>query len=158
MGIAGFYRHLIEQFPYLSDALAALANQDKIFLYFDFNGMIHPCSHKVLARYENKDPKTIDRRALELEIFQEIRKQTLAIVKKIKPTFLFVAVDGVAPRAKMTQQRTRRYNSVIEKRELRKIFDSNSISPGTLFMKRLTEFMKNLRLSTSLRTTNIVIK
>ena len=66
-----------------------------------------------------------------------------------------MAVDGVAPRAKMNQQRGRRFRSakeaeVNEKKardrgeklpdEVR--FDSNSITPGTPFMVRLQEQLK----------------
>ena len=63
---------------------------------------------------------------------------------------LFLAVDGVAPRAKMNQQRSRRFRSAKESEEAEKKarqkgeelpkekkFDSNVITPGTGFMCRL---------------------
>lgn len=140
MGVSGFYKHLIQSFPGLTNALKVLQQKEKIFLYIDFNGTIHPSVGKVISRYENKE--NIDRKQMEQEMFEQIKKDTDKLIQKVNPDFLMIAVDGVAPRAKMQQQRLRRYKSVIEKKERRKIFDTNSISPGTLFMKRLTEYMK----------------
>ena len=78
---------------------------------------------------------------------------------------LFMAIDGVAPRAKMNQQRARRFRSAQEATEkeeeedrLREMwasegrevppkstkerFDSNTITPGTPFMDRLALFLR----------------
>lgn len=71
----------------------------------------------------------------------------------IRPQKLFfMAVDGVAPRAKINQQRGRRFRSAkeVEVQETKakakgitvpaeKRFDSNCITPGTLFMAKLNE-------------------
>ena len=75
---------------------------------------------------------------------------------KIKPQKLFfMAIDGVAPRAKMNQQRARRFRTALdaetarekaikEGQELPKeaAFDSNCITPGTGFMAKLTQQLK----------------
>lgn len=137
MGIPAFYKQLISNYKNITIALRQLLrNNQNIFLYIDFNAMIHPCMNTVVTKYVNKE--TINRKVIEIEIFEEIKNELLKIVDKINPTLLFIATDGVAPAAKMIQQRTRRYKSVYDKKDKRKIFDSNSISPGTPFMNNLS--------------------
>jgi len=53
---------------------------------------------------------------------------------------IYIAVDGVAPKGKMKQQRMRRHKSVYEN----KPWDTNAISPGTHFMKRLNLELQKL--------------
>lgn len=78
------------------------------------------------------------------------------VFTKIKPQKLFfLAVDGVAPRAKMNQQRSRRFRTAKEAKDVREkalrrgeelpeedAFDSNCITPGTPFMTRLSAQLK----------------
>jgi 5'-3' exoribonuclease 1 len=77
----------------------------------------------------------------------------------IKPKkVFFMAIDGVAPRAKMNQQRARRFRAGKDrKRKLEFLaaktgrtyqetaaehFDTNAITPGTQFMANLDEHLK----------------
>ncbi|KAG8529794.1 uncharacterized protein KY384_005275 [Bacidia gigantensis] len=75
---------------------------------------------------------------------------------KIRPKKLFfMAIDGVAPRAKMNQQRARRFRTALDAERAREkavregvempsedAFDSNCITPGTEFMAKLTKQLK----------------
>mmetsp|Transcript_26296 Transcript_26296/g.22153 ORF Transcript_26296/g.22153 Transcript_26296/m.22153 type:complete len:151 (+) Transcript_26296:193-645(+) len=85
---------------------------------------------------------------------------------------LYIALDGVAPRAKMNQQRIRRFktsrdkadaiNELIEKgaKVPKNPFDSNCITPGTEFMtrlnKELTEYISK-KVAVDLRWTSIKV-
>jgi 5'-3' exoribonuclease 1 len=64
-----------------------------------------------------------------------------------------MAIDGVAPRAKLNQQRSRRFRSAKDLAEASKgkevkdrgsvhVFDSNCITPGTEFMAKVSEVIK----------------
>ncbi|XP_075732710.1 5'-3' exoribonuclease 1-like [Rhipicephalus microplus] len=114
-------------------------------LYLNMNGIIHVCCHR------NDDAPHFHN--TEDRIFLDIFNYIDFVFRMIKPnkTF-FMAVDGVAPRAKMNQQRGRIFKSTKEaqaqEKEARERgevlstqerFDSNCISPGTEFMARLQD-------------------
>uniref|UniRef100_A0A674NXE1 5'-3' exoribonuclease 1 n=1 Tax=Takifugu rubripes TaxID=31033 RepID=A0A674NXE1_TAKRU len=109
------------------------------------NGIIHQCSHP--------NDEDVHFRISEEKIFADIFHYVEVLFRIIKPCkVFFMAVDGVAPRAKMNQQRGRRFRSAKEAEEkIKKAldkgevlptearFDSNCITPGTDFMARLQE-------------------
>ena len=71
----------------------------------DMNGIIHICSHP-----NDSNPHF---RITEDKIFNDIFHYIEVLFRIIKPRKVFyMAVDGVAPRAKMNQQRGRRFRCV----------------------------------------------
>ncbi|KAK4687679.1 5'-3' exoribonuclease 2, partial [Tremellales sp. Uapishka_1] len=126
-------------------------------LYLDMNGIVHPCTH----------PEGRPAPETEEEMMVEIFKYTERVVNMARPRkVLMMAIDGVAPRAKMNQQRSRRFRAAQEaadkeeeKREAIKLFeamghpvseetrdkkswDTNAITPGTPFMDLLSTSLK----------------
>jgi hypothetical protein len=79
-------------------------------LYIDMNGILHGCSHN-----NSSGDEVIESSAdiTEAEIFQNVVYYLDRVVKEVaKPTSLiYMAIDGPAPRAKLNQQRSRRYRS-----------------------------------------------
>ncbi|PNS15301.1 hypothetical protein CAC42_5472 [Sphaceloma murrayae] len=128
-------------------------------LYLDMNGIVHPCSH----------PEDRPAPSNETEMMIAIFEYTDRIMKMVRPRkLLMIAVDGVAPRAKMNQQRSRRFRSAQEAKQKdedkaefyrmlrasgkepeeddgegpKKTWDSNAITPGTPFMDILAKSLR----------------
>ncbi|XP_069474375.1 5'-3' exoribonuclease 1 isoform X2 [Ambystoma mexicanum] len=157
MGVPKFYRWISERYPCLSEVVKEHQIPEFDNLYLDMNGIIHQCSHP--------NDEDVHFRITDDKIFADIFHYLEVLFRIIKPRkVFFMAVDGVAPRAKMNQQRGRRFRSAkeaedkikkaIEKGEIlpsEARFDSNCITPGTDFMARLHEHLKyfvNMKIST----------
>lgn len=104
-------------------------------IYVDVNGVIHPFCHGGPETAEMPEETKI----------QNILSYFDHIIEMISPSaVVFFAIDGVAPRAKLCQQRARRYMSAAcedgaeEGGAPADGFDSNCISPGTEFMRRVS--------------------
>ncbi|KAL5039286.1 hypothetical protein BDV3_002654 [Batrachochytrium dendrobatidis] len=148
MGVPKFFRWISERYPLCSEIIQEKRIPEFDNLYLDMNGIIHNCSHP------NDDDASF--RITETQIFLAIFTYINHIFTTIRPKKLFfLAVDGVAPRAKMNQQRSRRFRSAYDAKlkmdeairnnhELpsEPPFDSNCITPGTPFMSRLQEQLK----------------
>ncbi|KAI8818381.1 XRN 5'-3' exonuclease N-terminus-domain-containing protein [Fimicolochytrium jonesii] len=148
MGIPKFFRWISERYPLCSQLIQENHIPEFDNLYLDMNGIIHNCSHP--------NDNDVHFRMTEDKIFLAIFSYIDHIFTRIKPRKLFfLAVDGVAPRAKMNQQRARRFRTARDTAEQRKRaiakgeelpkeapFDSNCITPGTPFMVRLQEQLK----------------
>jgi 5'-3' exoribonuclease 1 len=141
-------RWMSERYPAISQLIAENRIPEFDCLYLDMNGIIHNCTHK------DSDSPTF--RMTEDQMFIAIFNYIEHLFSKIKPQKLFfMAVDGVAPRAKMNQQRSRRFRTALDAERARNKaikdgmemptedpFDSNAITPGTPFMARLTKQLK----------------
>ncbi|XP_016995150.3 5'-3' exoribonuclease 1 [Drosophila takahashii] len=147
MGVPKFFRYISERYPCLSELAREHSIPEFDNLYLDMNGIVHNCSHP--------DDNNIHFHLEEQQIFQDIFNYVDKLFYLIKPQRLFfLAVDGVAPRAKMNQQRSRRFRSAREAEQLEakaaqrgerrehERFDSNCITPGTEFMVRLQDGLR----------------
>lgn len=127
-------------------------------LYLDMNGIIHPCCHPV----DRPQPKS------EIEMFNLVFEYTDKVIDIVRPRkTIYMAIDGVAPRAKMNQQRSRRFRTALDAQEKAEressirnkwaedgikftgrptqsdaSFDSNVITPGTEFMHNLSKALQ----------------
>ena len=159
MGVPKFFRWLTERFPQINRRISEGRKADDYVdnFYLDMNGIIHTCTHGDAIR----PGEQLDEDEMVRRIF-EYTERLIRIAKPRKVSYL--AIDGVAPRAKMNQQRSRRYRAPREAAQQAAIlerdgrgpskdagpaFDSNCITPGTEFLAMLgqkyTEWIIRLR-------------
>lgn len=141
MGIPWYFYTIYEKYNTENDLMinehnVRGMNIDHLFL--DYNSMIHPCAQQALKTVD----KDINETDLDEYIINSCLLYTRYILNIIKPKCVYIMVDGVAPRAKINQQRERRYKSHFFK-ELSNdtsgiYWNSNKITPGTPFMDKLT--------------------
>lgn len=114
-------------------------------LYLDLNGIIHGCTHPP----DRDVADGLSEREMMLGIMHYLDK----IITIARPRqSVYMAIDGVAPRAKLNQQRSRRFRSakdlaeatkdITDKVAQRNVFDSNCITPGTEFLEKVSEIIK----------------
>ena len=138
MGIPVYFKNLIENYDNLLIHDKYFGEYDVGALYLDLNCAIHPCCQEVMSEYKEKSNYTIDE--LERDMMKRIFVKINELVLLVKPNkLLYIAIDGVAPRAKMEQQRTRRYKTTLDRTD--KIWNTNAITPGTIFMDKLGKFL-----------------
>ena len=178
MGVPSFFRWLAAKYPDILQSVLEPGSEGYSFehgenaaqckgsdgiprsvvvdnLYLDCNGIVHPCCHP------ESGPQPRD----EDEMLENIGMYLDKLVRAIKPQrLLYLALDGVAPRAKMNQQRARRFRSARDAREAARAeaelreqrqrlgqrcpppakehWDSNVITPGTAFQAKLAAYLR----------------
>ncbi|KAI4964784.1 hypothetical protein ZWY2020_059557 [Hordeum vulgare] len=196
MGVPSFYRWLVEKYPNI--VTPAVEEEDchagggaAVYfdnLYLDMNGIIHPCfhpegqtvTHMPMNFSACPPPATFE------DVFRSMFDYMDLLLRIVRPRrLLYLAVDGVAPRAKMNQQRARRFKSAkaakeaeLEENLMRERFraqgkevlprddatgevsDPNIITPGTEFMEKLSaalEYYVRARLSSDPRWKDVKV-
>ena len=148
MGVPGLFASIVKNYnkQEIKIIKQKLDNNLPNHLYLDFNGGIYQ-----VIRDEIKTEEALIIHAVDY----------LETLCKIIPNLelIYIAIDGVCPRAKMEQQRQRRFHSVcrknrsskinerfgseIDKSSVNKSIDTNMITPGTSFMYKLSEAIKD---------------
>lgn len=140
MGIPSYFKRLTES---IKGIIVNKVEGSTEALLIDFNCIVYNCIRS------DKLPPYTEENELKWEqcLFEEICRTLVVLWKQSgSPHHVYIAVDGVVPMAKIKQQRMRRFKSVwwIQKEYemgVRKPgeerWDTNAITPGTAFMRRL---------------------
>jgi len=119
MGIPVFFKTLITDYTHV---IEPVDKQQIDNIFFDLNCLLHPSCATIKDGDEDK-------------MIQKILYDINHLITLTGAKFIYIAIDGPAPKAKMMQQRVRRLKSVLEG----KVWDTNAITPGTKFMNRLND-------------------
>lgn len=163
MGIPSYFSLIIRKYKRIITDVRHVLPDDIHHLFMDCNSIIYDAYHEQLKI--NEETRTMEmEQILCVKVVQKI-DEYIRLMQPINT--VYIAFDGVAPMAKMKQQRIRRCKGVYwaqpgSKPYSPETFLLSSITPGTLFMTTLmsairsafagkedTYSVKNLVVSTS---------
>jgi len=146
MGIPSYFSHIIKNYKKIIKNLAFFKNNQSIdHLFLDSNSLIYDAVYFIQAADEHWHKSIGDFENLIIDTVITNIKKILTLVNPAKG--VFIAFDGVAPLAKMQQQKTRRYKSnymsslMEEKNNIN--WSTSCITPGTKFMDKLSTHVEN---------------
>jgi 5'-3' exonuclease len=155
MGVPGFFLWLWKKYKSKNFVFTKsdnqLANTDYFLL--DMNCMIHPVCFETLKELQHIN-ENVDIDRLENKMMNNVIIYLEKLIELAEPKKgIYLAIDGVAPVAKMKQQRLRRYKSINDKKvfdnirkkhkkEIPYFWNNSAITPGTNFMSKLTDKLK----------------
>lgn len=151
MGIPLFFRYLVNNYENLTTSNQKILDCNN--LYLDLNCAIHYCCREALKDIKFNITKQNE---IELKMIKNVIKYIEILIDYSKPKdLLYIAIDGSAPKSKLNQQRMRRFKKFYEKEKIEEIqkknkieidtnhvWDTNAITPGTVFMNKLSVQLK----------------
>ena len=149
MGIPSYFSHIAKNHTDIIQKLCKFKkNIDN--LYLDSNSIIYDC-FRILSKDYEKYKNDMD---FETKLNNAVCLKIDEYINHICPTKrVFIAFDGVAPVAKLEQQRNRRYKSNLlanirkQLGDEEKMWDKTAITPGTAFMTNLNNYIKKYYLN-----------
>ena len=149
MGIPSYFAHIVRKHRKIIKKINA--DSPKINnLYLDCNSFIYEAHQILVNSMTEKQKKLYDQDILlfEKDLIKVAQENLIKLVEQLKPNKrVLIAFDGVAPLAKLDQQRNRRYMSAFQSSidaenpqsssALKYKWNTSAITPGTDFMEKL---------------------
>jgi len=135
MGIPSYFSYIVRNHRSIIKKFN-LTDSPKINnLYLDCNSFIYEAHHHL------SQTAGTDFRHYEENLIKHVCESLAKMIQQLKPNQrVLIAFDGVAPLAKLNQQRNRRYMAAFQKSGKPNVeWNTASITPGTAFMKKLGE-------------------
>lgn len=156
MGIPSYFSYIVKNYPEIIKKFVNY-NLHVDNLYLDCNSIIYDLYYKV-ASEESIDLIELEKSRLTSSLIKGVCLKISNYIQIVKPTKrVFIAFDGVAPVAKLEQQRSRRYKSAYQNELKRQIYQKTNpdpwntaaITPGTQFMNELSQSIKEYFLNST---------
>ncbi|EGR28676.1 hypothetical protein IMG5_170600 [Ichthyophthirius multifiliis] len=146
MGVPGYFGWICRRYPFCIRKIYQSGKKKYVdCLYIDVNSFCYQYIKDDLNQYL-LNPQSLD------QIYQNILTHIESIIQLIEPqSQVYLMMDGTCPRAKMNQQRQRRFHAQKNLNQTKEDFKnqgiqikeqtvpSNSVSPGTPFMFELNK-------------------
>jgi 5'-3' exonuclease len=138
MGIPSYFSHIVKEYRHIIKDMRTLRHVNNFYL--DSNSLIYD------AVKNNPTYDKTRQKEYENELMNMVCAKIDFYVDTLHPRdSVFIAFDGVAPVAKLSQQRDRRYKSWytsqiqrdLEGASYKESWNTSAITPGTEFMKKL---------------------
>lgn len=142
MGIPSYFKHVVQKHRNILKKYSVSGNKKENMLidnfYMDCNSVIYDCVRQLPKNCKDIESELIKLTCIKIEEY----------INMINPKKrVFVAFDGVAPVAKLEQQRNRRFKTQFVKQVLDNLgvdkeeieWSTASITPGTHFMEKLAK-------------------
>lgn len=133
MGIPSYFSYIIKNYSNIIRNRESLNEKLFQFLFMDCNSIIYDA----LRVIEKEHPDLLNNhKQLETKLILLVVSQIKDYIYYIKPSeMVYIAFDGVAPFAKMEQQRIRRHKNSNSS----SAWNTSQITPGTKFMTKLSK-------------------
>jgi 5'-3' exonuclease len=156
MGIPSYFSHIVKSHRRIIKQYKKNMNIHN--LYLDCNSIIYDVVNKI-------DILVINNNEYEEAILKQTSISISNYIKSINPiNKVIIAFDGVAPIAKLEQQRNRRYKSWFQNEIIKRInndnkdkWDTTCITPGTEFMNKLNKYINNYFNNNKFNVNEIII-
>jgi len=159
MGVEKFFSTVNRNFNVIQ-SIDLTNNKEPIiafYLLFDFNSIIHHTSSKLIEELNNKkiaDNNNYKIDDIEIMIITQVNKFIISILEQLdlkQLKLMYIALDGVPSFSKMQEQKKRRFvgdfiEKLLEGYSLPFSWSKNNISPGTIFMNKVTNYLQNIKL------------
>ena len=142
MGIPSYFSHIIRNYIKIVRNLSFFKTEQVLnHLFLDSNSIIYDAVYSI---QKNDEVNKMNDSKFESLVIDTVIENIKKLIRHISPdNTVFIAFDGVAPFAKMEQQRTRRYKSNFMSKfnssHNKPSWNTSAITPGTNFMETLSK-------------------